>query len=65
MAYQSPEQKALEEEALRLFVAVNEQIERIGKIIRELKELVMKGGEKDAGGDTSQNRSSAVSREGE
>jgi hypothetical protein len=39
------EQKELEAETLRLFLAVNQQIERIGTIIREMRELIKKGGE--------------------
>ena len=45
--YQSPEQRELEAEVPRLLVAVNQQIERIGQIIREMRELIEKGGERD------------------
>jgi len=61
---QSPEQKELEAEALKLFVEVNQQIDRIGAIIRELRELVTKGGEKDVSGIIAQNSEPKVSGEG-
>lgn len=42
VSYQSPEQQALDDEALRLSGEVNKQVEKMGRIIKEMKELLTK-----------------------